>query len=235
MKKRVWAICYISKHYMDINEELKEKGYRNIRAFIPTVSILEKRRKGKDVYKEVPLLFNYGFIRMPHELAYDRKFLKELRRNINGIHAWLKSLDTMHQKKKRLRIDNPDNFDDFSIVAIATREQIKHFKALSEKNQVYNKQDIVNIKIGDYVTLRGYPFEGIDAEITDINPKTNKMKVVLYPSNNGSKIISTISFENAVYSIYNNFNEELQCNKFEMNSNVITQNTLDDNFSLKQY
>ena len=73
--KYVYCIFYIErKFYHKINEELKAKGYNKIRAIVPEVRILKKAIKGKTYYEEVPVLFNYGFMRMPVELAYSRNF-----------------------------------------------------------------------------------------------------------------------------------------------------------------
>ena len=64
--KNVYCIFYIErKFYKNINKELKAKGYSKIHAVIPEVKILRKAIKGKTYYDEVPVLFNYGFMRMP--------------------------------------------------------------------------------------------------------------------------------------------------------------------------
>lgn len=76
------------------------QGYKNVKAYVPTVSILKSSRAGKDTYDEVPLLFNYGFIRMSTKKAYDRQYLRKLKRDIPGIMGWLYSLETMHNRKK---------------------------------------------------------------------------------------------------------------------------------------
>ena len=121
MKKHtpyVYCIFYIEKKYcFRINEELKEKGYKNIKAIIPMVNVLKKTHKGKMQFEEIPILFNYGFIKMPSEFAYSRPFLNKLKRNISGIRTWLKATETLHPRKKKVRIDNSEDFDDFSLVA----------------------------------------------------------------------------------------------------------------------
>ena len=78
MKRIPYSYCifYIErKYYQNINKELKEKGYKKVRAIIPTINVLKKTAKGKMIFEEVPILFNYGFIKMPTELAYSRPFL----------------------------------------------------------------------------------------------------------------------------------------------------------------
>ena len=65
----VYCICKITKFWKDINHDLSNRGYKGIKAYIPYVNVLKSTRAGKNVYTEVPLLFNYGFIRMNTEKA----------------------------------------------------------------------------------------------------------------------------------------------------------------------
>ena len=49
MKRIPYSYCifYIErKYYQNINKELKEKGYKKVRAIIPTINVLKKNRKG---------------------------------------------------------------------------------------------------------------------------------------------------------------------------------------------
>lgn len=127
MKKHTpysYCIFYLERKYCDkINKELKEKGYDQIKAIIPMVNVLRKTTKGKMIFEEVPVLFNYGFMRMPTKLAFSRPFLNKLRRNISGIRTWLRNTETMHPRKKKVRIDNAEDFDDFSLVATCSRKK----------------------------------------------------------------------------------------------------------------
>lgn len=43
------------------------------------VNVLKKTHKGKMQFEEIPILFNYGFIKMPSEFAYSRPFLNKLK------------------------------------------------------------------------------------------------------------------------------------------------------------
>lgn len=204
----VYCICRIDqKYWKDINEELSERGYKKVKAFIPSIKILKKSKAGKNIYDEVPYLFNYGFIRMKSEKAYDRQFLNKLKRDIPGILGFMKSPETMFPRKKRARIDNAEDFDDFSMVATVTKEEVKFYKNNAKKNQVFSANDITNIQIGSYVTLRGYPFEGIEATIDEINLTTKMVTVTLYPEK-GSLVIQ-VPMENVFYSVYQNYNEDI--------------------------
>lgn len=230
----VYCICRITKFWKDINYDLSKRGYKGIKAYIPYVNVLKSTRAGKNTYTEVPLLFNYGFIKMKTEKAYDRQFLKRLRKDIPGIMGWMYSPETMHERKKRVRIDESYTFDDFSMVATVSREEVKYYKDLSKRNQIFSRDDIVNLKIGDYITLRGYPFEGIGAQVEEVNLSTKMIKVILYP-NNGSLVVS-LPLDNILYSIYNDYDEnKLRAADIELDVNQIPDNAVDKLLTLKQY
>lgn len=189
MKKReyVWCICHIdNKLYGSIEAELKKAKYDDIKVYIPTLSILKKRSKGKDIYEDVPMLFSYGFIRMRKEKAFSRVFLHRLKKAIPGIHSWVKSPETMHPRKIKARIQNAEDWDDFSIVATVSRKEIRRLKRLSKENKVYSKYDIAQLTVGSYIVLRGYPFDGVQATVLEINLNTQNVKVKLFP--NGGEI-----------------------------------------------
>lgn len=95
-----------------------------MKAIVPTISVLKKSRKGNNEYEDVPLLFNYGFIKMKSEKAFDRYYLNKLKKDIPGIMSFMKSLD-YRPKRKRLRVDNAEDFDDYSVVATITKEEVK--------------------------------------------------------------------------------------------------------------
>lgn len=203
MKKRekVWCICHIdTKLYTQIEKDLKKEGYKDFKVYIPTISILKRRSKGKDIYEEVPMLFSYGFIRMPRELAFSRNFLYKLKKQIPGIFSWVKSPEPLHQKKIKTRIQNAEDWDDFSIVATVTKKEIRRFKRISKENKVYSKYDIAQLNVGDYIVLRGYPFEGVQANVLEISLSEKQIKVKLFP--NGGEIEIWLPFENVLYSIY---------------------------------
>ena len=120
--KYVYTIFYLErKYFQTINQDLKDYGFEHVRAIIPTVKVLRKAIKGKLNFEEVPILFNYGFIKMPLEKAYSRPFLNKLKKKIPGIRSFLKDTQTIFPKKKRARIDNAEDFDDFLIGLIFER------------------------------------------------------------------------------------------------------------------
>lgn len=229
MKRIPYSYCifYIErKYYQNINKELKEKGYKKVRAIIPTINVLKKTAKGKMIFEEIPILFNYGFIRMPTELAYSRPFLNKLKRSISGIRTWLKSTETLHERKKKARIDNSEDFDDFSLVATCTRKDVKRFKRMAKEGKKYSVDDLMNVKIGDYLVLKGYPYEGIDATVLGIDHINKRVQLLLYPEMGKMEI--WLPFDNVIYSVYQNYDpDKLYANSQDYDPNEITSESID--------
>lgn len=230
----VYCIFYIErKFYQRINDELKAKGYKGIRAIVPEVKVLKKAIKGKTYYEEVPVLFNYGFMRMPQELAYSRTFLRKLRKDISGIRTWLKDTQTMFPRKKKRRIDNAEDFDDFSMVATCPKSEVRRFRKIARANRKYSLEDIAKLKPGDYVVLNIYPYEGVDAEIKKVNKKDKTVTLELYPLM--GKMMVTIPLDHVLYSIYHNYDPEaLFINPLEVDPNRITTESVEESYNTKR-
>lgn len=230
----VYVICYLElKYFQNLKADLKSRGYKDVLPIVPTVNILKKTVKSKLIYEKVPILFNYGFIKMPVEKAYSRDFLNKLRREIPGIRGWMNSTETLHPRKKKRRIDNMDIFDDFSMVALATRKEVKYFQRLSRKDKKFSIEDL-SLNIGDYIVLKGYPFEGVDATILDINHRNKTVKLLLYPENGSMEI--NLPFDSVIHSVYSNYDpDDLLVNSREYDSSRITEEAIMNILNLKQY
>ena len=218
MKKKtpyVYTICLIdTKDWRNINHELVEHGYKDIKCFVPTLTMVKKTYRGqKKEVEEVPMLFNYGFIRMRSEVAYNRNFLFHLKREIPGIVSFLKSLDSMHVKKKRRRVDNAEDWDDFSKVATVTKKEFRHYMRLSRANQVFSLDEVM-VNVGDFVVMRGYPLDGMPAKVLDFNYPNKTAIVEIYPGE-GSVLSMQIPLENILYSPYEHYQEDLLASKIE--------------------
>lgn len=212
MKKKNTLPSYVycvfrihSKYWQNINNDLKDRGYSDIKCFVPTVSILKKSSNKHNIYRSVPMLFNYGFIKMKPELAYNRNFLLKLRRDIPGILSFLKSLDYMHRKRDKRRVDNAEDFDDFSKVATISQKEYRYYKRLSKHNQIYTLND-AKLNIGDNVVLHKYPFEGILAKVMDFNFTNRTVEVEIYPGK-GSVLSLQLPFDNVIYTVYEDFED----------------------------
>lgn len=222
------------KFYKRINSDLKSRGYKNVKAIIPTISVLKKSRKGNNEYDDVPLLFNYGFLRMKPEKAFDRYYLNKLKRDIPGILSFLKSLD-YRPKRKRLRVDNAEDFDDYSVVATITKEEVKKYRKMSKANKIFSADDITRVAIGDYVVLRGYPFEGIPAILLENNLTTKMMLVRLYPEMDGSLEIE-VPRENVLYSAYHESDEhKMYSADYDVDLSQIPDGSTEEILMNKQY
>lgn len=222
------------KFYKRINKDLISRGYKHVKAIVPTISVLKKSRKGKNEYEDVPLLFNYGFIRMRSDKAFDRYYLNKIKRDIPGILSFMKSLD--HKpKRKRLRIDNAEDFDDYSVVATISRDEVIRYKHMAKANKIYSVDDITRVGIGDYVILRGYPFEGIPAILLESNLNTKKMLVKLYPETDGNLEIE-VPMENVLYSAYHESDEyKLYSTDFEKDISQIPDGSTEELLMNRQY
>lgn len=213
-----YAICRLDhKFWPYINQELKDRGYKHIRAIIPVVKVPLRSKAGHNDYKEVPLLFNYGFIRMSTEKAFNRQFLRKLKTQIPGITGWVHNTVTMHPRRQRKRIDNTEDWDDFSQVATVKKSDIKFYRRMARSKNIYSKADVINLKIGEYITLHGYPFEGMGAQVLDINLTTKYISLGI-PMGKGN-IEVQMPLDQVLYSIYNDYNEEEFINQSE-NKNI---------------
>lgn len=205
-----------------------------MKAIVPTISVLKKSRKGNNEYEDVPLLFNYGFIKMKSEKAFDRYYLNKLKKDIPGIMSFMKSLD-YRPKRKRLRVDNVEDFDDYSVVATITKEEVKKYRRMSKANKIFSVNDITRVAIGDYVVLRGYPFEGIPAIILESNLNTRKMLVKIYPEMDGSLEIE-VPMENVLYSAYHESDEyKMYSTDYDTDLSIIPDGSTEEILMNKQY
>lgn len=189
----VWLICYVNSEHIDKVEKvlLTKKKYGRVKHYIPMVKILSKQFKGKDIYSYVPLLFNYGFFKVPLELAKNKEFVSGMKSDIKGIYGWVKNED-----KKSW--DSP--YHGISIAIAKTDEIIQLLKSQANYS-IYSASDLERVKEGDTINLKGYPFDNIDAEVQKIDFKKKEVKVKLCLEHGICKTV-TVSFNNVFYSIY---------------------------------
>ena len=171
---------------------------------------------------------------MKPEKAFDRYYLNKLKKDIPGILSFMKSLD-YRPKRKRLRVDNAEDFDDYSVVATITKEEVKKYRRMSRANKIFSVSDITRVAIGDYVVLRGYPFEGIPAVILESNLTTKMMLVKLYPEMDGSLEIE-VPMENVLYSAYYESDEyKMYSADYEVDLSQIPDGSTEEILMNKQY
>lgn len=233
--KYLYCIFYLdSKRWRDINQQIVSRNIKHIKAIIPTVKVLRKTSKGKMVFTEEPILFNYGFIRIPRKLVYSRSYMNKLRKKIPGIHSWLRNTETLHNRKKKLRIDNYEEFDDFSLIATVSRKEVRSFIKLSKENKKYSLDDLVNLKPGDYIHLKGYPYEGVEATVKKVDYLNRIVSVETYILNGVMNL--TLPFDNVLYSVYLNYDPDvIQASNLEYNPEDITQDKINNIMLKKRY
>lgn len=196
--KYLWAIAYIDSSLVgQLEKDLKKSNqYQGMVAVVPTIKVLKKHFKGKETFQDVPLLFHYGFIKIPYLYAINPDMLEKLRNDISCISHWVqdRALGNPHAK-----------------VALVKPSEVKRMIKFAQENNTHSEQDINNLKVGQIITLMGYPFEGLDARIISINLKKKQVEVEVKLS---SEVLGdegewatlrtiSISFDNVFYTAYN--------------------------------
>jgi transcription antitermination factor NusG len=205
VNKYAWVIAYIdAAHIEKVDKELKKyPEYEDISAYIPTIKLLRKSFKGKNEFEDVPLLFNYGFFRIPRKFALYKNFLENLQRDISCIYAWVKDPAKVIQSAPKIRLDGETVFGDkFIPVATATAEEVANIVKNSDNYSTHDSKDIEKLKPGDIIILHGYPFEGVEAKVVDINSKKQEIKVeiMIFDQRKEAKV----SFDNVFFTVYHN-------------------------------
>lgn len=49
------------------------------------------------------------------------------------------------------------------------RDVVRRFIKLAKSNKQYSVEELMSLKIGDYITLNNYPYEGVDATVLSID------------------------------------------------------------------
>lgn len=224
-KRTVWCIAYINRdHIHTVEEELRKYNY-DVVAYIPTVKILKKQFKGKSIFEFVPLLFNYGFFKIRYKDATNSDFLLELRNRITCLVGWVKDPTKTMSRAPRLRTDNADNISGIKAAATATDKEIARLTKESAAMSIYSAEDLSKFKKGDYIKLKGYPFDDMPAEIISINLKKREVRVSLLLEMLVKEV--TVSFENVFYTIYQGLDEKSKEDSYDELGDKYGQNTVD--------
>jgi transcription antitermination factor NusG len=187
----VWVIAYINlKHIPKVDKELSrfediERKIVGLEARIPTVRVLQKNFKKKAHYEEVPLLFNYGFFRIPKIMAYNPEFMAKLKSCVSCISGWVK--DPVKNTKK-------------TSIAQCTYEELLQLYQEAEEENLYSDREVESLTVGQEVILRGYPFEGIKAKILKVNKNRKEVEVEIATFGIFKSV--KVQYENLLYTIY---------------------------------
>ena len=197
--ERIIAIIRIN--YKELDQEIEDlkrlnkQGLHNIAFSIPKVIVLKRSIKGAHEFQEKPLLFNYGFLEIPLEYASDQNKLSAIRSNSRIIMGFFyRKPDALRLEKKIAEADGLGEWHPFLIKTVEQQEVERLFQVAREIN-VYDTID--ELAIGSFILLKGYPFDGMAAEV--IAKRSNgKMQVELVDS--GIKV--WLETGNVYFSVY---------------------------------
>lgn len=210
----IWCIAYINRNFINhVQGELKEYGYDEVEAYIPTVKVLKKKFKNKQEFEEIPLLFNYGFFKVPYEKACNEEWLGMLRQRVTAIYGWVKDCSDVIEKRPSLKEAEEDEFipnfiEKVPRTAVATDKEVSEMVKSARSMNIFSEDDINSLKKGDFIVLKGYPFDDLPAEVLSISKKRKEIKVKLLLDTAMSDV--KVSFENVFYTIYNSFDSNMK-------------------------
>lgn len=223
-EKYVWVIAHIDVATIDrIDRDLaKNEDYAKIKTHIPLVQIMSKKFKGKEHFEQVPLLFNYGFFKIPLAYAQNHDLLAQIKEDITCISHFVKDPARSGVRKSKYA-DRDENtpltkrqkyLDKIRgvICATATLKEIKEMIRVAEDESIHSSDEIDRLEPGHIVNLMGYPFEGMQARVEFIDTKAKKVTVTLKlavtdedeedeeATYSGNPVV--VSFDSVFYSIY---------------------------------
>lgn len=197
VKKSVWIIIHVNMDYFYKIERDLERYINNhgllpgqVTCYIPTVRVLRKRLKGNTIFETLPLLFTYGFIQLPKSIVTVDNIM-ELKASVPAIHSF---------------VNDPANG---GRVAIASWEEVNHMYRSLVDYSVYDRADLEKLKPGNIITLKGYPFDNMDAKIISVNHETQKVKVELINQDTFVKT-TEVDFDNLIWTVYHGVQDETQ-------------------------
>lgn len=202
----IWVIAYINRDFLSsVDLEIKRYGY-NVQAYIPTVKIIKKRFRGKNEFEMVPLLFNYGFFRVSFKDACNPEFLLMLRSRISCIYGWVHD-PIKSMKNLSIKANNAGISEALPGTAFATDYEISQLVKHSNDDEIYSAEEVIRFKKGDYIKLKGYPFDDVDAEILSINKGKKEVRVKLLLDAIVKE--ATVSFSNVFYTVFSGYDDAL--------------------------
>ena len=205
-----WCIAYINSHFLStIDRDIARIDIPGLKSMVPTVKVLKKRFKGKTFFEEVPLLFNYGFFKMPTECCHNKETLTFIKSKVPAIYSWLYA-------EEPKRTPYTDKICPHPIVESIRYREIIRLRNLGLVSSVYASKDIANIAPGSYIVLKNYPFDGIPAEVIEIKPKKEELRVKLLLDSAIKEV--TVNFSNVFYSIYTEYEDPTTLDNYSLES-----------------
>jgi len=199
MERLIGIIKINTQALDDEHEDLRrfsDWGYNGIYYHIPKVSVLKRVVNKGHEFVQKPLLFNYGFLEMPIEYMRNPGILSELRvisRLIQGY--FRKSEEDLNLEMENAEKDGLARYQPVLIKSI-TAEELQRLVEIAMEINVYDT--VQELSPGSYIVLKGYPFEGLGAEVIEKSSGGN-IKVRLIESG----MIVRLQPDNIFYSPYN--------------------------------
>lgn len=210
----VWLIAHIDKKKIHTIEKdfKKSNQYIGMEASVPCVQVLKKQFKKKDYFDSVPLLFNYGFFKIPLIWALSDDLLEKFKKDITCISSWVKDRAKAHSTKSTYEEDEDGNYIkkyltylDVS-VATVTEVDVMRMEKYAKETSIHSSEEVEKVKEGDMITLMGYPFEGMNARVISIETKRKKMRVQIQMDDEDFTHFSNteveVHFDSVFWSIY---------------------------------
>jgi transcription antitermination factor NusG len=226
---KVWVVCYINLSRLDkLDKELKANTlYEDVEFFIPKVKVFKKKYKQKNIFEEAPLLFNYGFVKVPRYFLNNPEFLFRLKKEVTAIYGWMKDPSVKIKDIQTLYDENHLPQENPAGLSLATEEEIIRLADQQGEEPSYSQKDIDELTEGMVIKLKHWPWENIDAKVITIDVEKRKVTVELLLSTTISK--ATLTFDQIFYTIYSGENltssgkEVLMSDLTEGEANFITK------------
>jgi transcription antitermination factor NusG len=202
LSKYVWLVININTEYFkSIKKDLaKYPEFKGISVFVPTVKIIKKQVKNKIKYERIPLLFNYGFLRVMRT-KLNLELTKQLQAKIPGIYSFMRNSARSTYKPPEFNTQKHTvKITHEMPLAFTSKLEVNRMKVTAKKLGIYSKAEIDKLQPGERITLKGYPFDGLTATVVSVNKPRKKLKVEII-TQQFSRIVE-ISFDNTLYSIY---------------------------------
>lgn len=201
MVMNVYAIIIIHKYDpISIEEDelrFRSVGFKDCRLVIPKIRYLKRVVFNKEEWGEKPLLFRYGFMELPIEIARNPVHLNLIREKSRCISNFVYRRAT-DLEQEMLRIVDQFGTDNILrkqvIVETISGEEILTLQNYARSASVYH--NTTQLSVGSFIILRGYPLDNVPAEIVEKFGKTIKVKVL------STGYVISVQEENLYYSPY---------------------------------
>jgi hypothetical protein len=180
-------------------------GYDGIDIIVPKVRLLKRTLYGKEEFTYKPLLFNYGFVRMPITYSYYYEVLSHLTQVSKTIAGFIfRRKWDLQQERLSAAITTEDRINEESgtikkpfsqcLLETVSKEEVRSLNNLASNMDVY--QCTNELSIGAFVILQGYPFSNLVAQIESKHNTHIKVRLV------ETDTIVTVTKENLYYTPY---------------------------------